>query len=82
VAIVGLDYLFAYKNNLNLVELWNNSIDTLIKIEDETSSSNKSNAVETKKEVLTEEKALNLYIFLNFHFEILRNTFNILYSGY
>ena len=58
MAIVGLDYLFAVKNNLELVELWNNSIDTLIKIENEIKSSNEVNSTETKQDVLTEEKAL------------------------
>jgi hypothetical protein len=58
MAIVGLDYLFAFKNNLVLVELWKNSIDTLIKIENEIQSSNEANSTETKKDALTEEKAL------------------------
>jgi len=56
--IVGLDYLFAFKNNFQLVELWKNSIDSLIKIENEIKSPIEANSSETKQDVLTEEKAL------------------------
>jgi len=58
MAIVGLDYLFAFKNNFQLVELWKNSIDSLIKIENEIKSPIEANSSETKQDVLTEEKAL------------------------